>query len=287
MTLFQYKRLFTSLPHVFFGAQWFFDWANRHVPRKNAFEQSTIGKSDLGEKAWCLKTASGSLLVMSNLEESTYRYGPHMDDAFSVSPANHVHGFAEARSWYPLLSSKQLLGYSSCCSGLFQSWGTIFPEMQRRPTQANFSAYKGCYLSGQPWLWLPSVHSPRFKEACHLCSNTLFNNSLFWCQFTKRCHAVGFLFRRLDEEAFWQILKTTKRPSRKNILEKAPCNFFIWFQGPGKWLKGSLFSGCHSDSLFISTCFLQGLCHSVLSSRSVVWIIYLHWVKHADIQGEV
>ena len=65
----------------------FFDWANRHVPRKNVFEriESTIGKSDLGEKAWCLKTASGSLLVLSNLEESTYRYGPHMDDAFSVS----------------------------------------------------------------------------------------------------------------------------------------------------------------------------------------------------------
>ena len=36
---------------------------NRHVPRKNAIEQieSTIGKSDLGEKAWCLKTAAGSL----------------------------------------------------------------------------------------------------------------------------------------------------------------------------------------------------------------------------------
>ena len=68
------RCLFTFLPHVFFGAQWFFDWANRHVPRKNAIEriESTIGKSDLGEKAWCLKIASRSLFVTSNLEESTY-----------------------------------------------------------------------------------------------------------------------------------------------------------------------------------------------------------------------
>ena len=121
------RCLFTFLPHVFFGAQWFFDWANRHVPRKNVFEQieSTIGKSDLGEKAWCLKAASGSLLVMSNLEESTYRYGPDMYDTFCVSPASHVHGLVRAGNRCHLLSSEQLLSYSSCCSGLFQSWGTI------------------------------------------------------------------------------------------------------------------------------------------------------------------
>ena len=95
MTLFhtnprEIKRcLFTFLPHGLLGRQHdsFLTEPNRHVPRKNAIEriESTIGKSDLGEKAWCLKTASGSLLVMSNLEESTYRYGPHMNDAFCVS----------------------------------------------------------------------------------------------------------------------------------------------------------------------------------------------------------
>ena len=75
MTFFSVQK--STEVSFYFLAPWFlaresrvFDWANRHVPRKNAIEriESTIGKSHLDEKAWCLNIALRSLLVMSNLE---------------------------------------------------------------------------------------------------------------------------------------------------------------------------------------------------------------------------
>ena len=134
----------------------------------------------------------------------------------------------------------------------------------------------------------PQFIHPRFKEVCHLYSSTLFNNSLFWCQFTKRCHAVGFLSRRLDEKALWKILKTTKRPSTKKQTWESTLQFLHMVSGPRKMVERiSVFPLSVGQFVCKYVCSLQGLCHSVLSSRSVVWIIYLRWVNNAHIQGEM
>ena len=168
MTFFSVQK--STEVSLYILAPWFlaresrvFDWANRHVPRKNAIEriESTIGKSDLGEKAWCLKTALRSLFVLSNLEASRYCSEHNWCEDmvhtwtthFVCRKTSHVHSLVSWTKLVPFV--EQLLSYSSCCSGLFQSWGTI------------------------------SVHSLRFKEVCYLYSNTLFHN-LSWCQFTKR-----------------------------------------------------------------------------------------------------
>ena len=149
--------------------------------------------------------------------------------------------------------------------GCSKAEGPSFQKCSEGPPRPTF-------LPTKDVIFLPSVHSPRFKEACHLCSNTLFNNSLFWCQFTKRCHAVGFLFRRLDEEALWQILKNNQTTIDKKQLEKAPCNFFIWFQGLGNGWKGISVFPLSVGQFVCMLVFFWGdfaIQYSVLSSLSV------------------
>ena len=66
---------------------------------------------------------------------------------------------------------------------------------------------------------------------------------------------------------FLADLENNQTTIDKKQLEKAPCNFFIWFQGLGKWLKMDLCFPAVSRTVCLHACvFLRWLCHSVLST---------------------